>query len=71
MRDNKICSHRLKEQDIALSRLKYGFESRWEYQIEQLKFKIKCIYKFYAGLTVSSVKAETGDKLVTFRELCQ
>lgn len=32
---------------------------------EQLKFKIKCIYKFYSGLTVSSAKAETGDKLVT------
>lgn len=38
--------------------------------MEQLKFKIKCICKFYAGLTVSSAKAETGDKLVTCRELC-
>ena len=30
----------------------------------------KYIYTFYTGLTVSSAKAETGDKLVTCQELC-
>lgn len=58
-----------------------GTESTWTMDCKALTKQPLCemykyilsekyIYTFYTGLTVSSAKAETGDKLVTCQELC-